>query len=127
MLTYQMLRLSESMSEPCMKDIVQSTLAVIFMGCPHRDSERGSLSDAIRSMAGAMLRVDSEDMVLQDLCGVNSALPNLGRQSFIRLWNDYNFRVLTYHENAPIQSTLRDYKPEHVSCYSRNTQGLNSY
>ncbi len=110
-----MLRLSDVMDEPSMKDIVQSALAIIFMGCPHRDSQHGKLSDAVTSMASAMLRVKSHDRVLQDLSGANNALLNLGRQSFVRLWNDYNFRVRTFQENTSIQHTVRDPKPEHVS------------
>jgi len=97
-----------------MKDLVQSTLAVIFLGCPHRDGQHGNLGDAVVSMAGAVLRADSRDPVLQDLSGANSAMLNLGRQAFVRLWNDYNFRVRTYQENLPAGSTLRDRTPEHV-------------
>ena len=102
------------MAEPTMKDLVQSTLAVLFVGCPHRDAQHGRLSDAVVSMAGAVLRSDPSDPVLQDLSGANSAMLNLGRQAFVRLWNDYNFRVRTYQENVPLGSTLRDQKPEHV-------------
>ncbi len=110
----QVLRRSESMDEPSMKDILQSLLAVLFLGCPHRDSQHGKIGDAVKSMAATMLRVDFEDPVLQDLSGANSPNLNLGRQAFIRLWNDYNFRVRTYQEQAPLQSTLREEKPEHV-------------
>jgi protein SERAC1 len=101
-----------------MKDIVQSTLATIFIACPHRDTQYGKLGDAVASMAGAVLGVRSNDPILQDLSGANSAMLNLARQSFTRLWNDYNFRVRTFHEKLPIGSTLRDQKPEHVSLYT---------
>ena len=97
-----------------MKDLVQSTLAVLFLGCPQRDSQIGALGDAVVSMASTVLRSNSNDPVLQDLSGANSAMLNLGRQSFIRLWNDYNFRVRTYQEKLPVGSTLRDHRPEHV-------------
>ena len=97
-----------------MKDIVQSTLAVLFMGCPQRDGQHGNLGDAVVSMAGAVLRINPSDPVLQDLSGAHSAMLNLGRQTFVRLWNDYNFRVRTYQENQPVGSTLRDRQPQHV-------------
>ncbi len=111
----EVLRRSDGMGEPSRKDIPQSTLAVVFMACPHRDSQYGTLGDAVKSMAGAMLRIDVDDQVLQDLSGANSAILNLGRESFIRLWNGYNFKVRTYQEQAPIQPTPGEPKPEHVS------------
>ncbi len=64
-----------------------STLAVIFMGSPHRDSEHGKLGDAVRSMASAMFQADANDRALQELAGADSALLQLGRQAFIRLWH----------------------------------------
>jgi len=97
-----------------MKDIVQSTLSVIFIGCPHRDNQHGKLGDAVASMAGAMLGLPSTDQVLQDLSGAKSSMLELGRQSFVRLWNNYNIRVRSYQEGQPTQSTLQDPKPEHV-------------
>jgi protein SERAC1 len=98
-----------------MRDLIQSTLAVIFMACPHRDSQYGKLSDAVISMASTILRTRADDPVLQDLSGANSAMLNVARQSFVRLWNDYNFRVRTYQENVPIRTSFREQRPEHVS------------
>jgi len=103
------------MEEPTMRDILNSTLSVIFMGSPHRDTQYGRMDDAVRSMGSAMLKVDGDDSVLNDVSGANRASLNLGRHVFIRLWNDYNFKVKTYQERHPLASTLREERPEHVS------------
>lgn len=87
-----------------MKDVLRSTLAVIFMGCPHRDSQVACLGDAVKSMAGAVLGIRAEDEVLQDLSGASSMMLNLGRLAFIRLWNNFNFKVKTFQEQQPLPS-----------------------
>jgi hypothetical protein len=76
-----------------------STSAVVFLGSPHRGTEHCSLGDAIRSMAGVTLPVDPNDPVLHELCGANSVGVEQGRQTFVRLWNDYNFKVKTFQES----------------------------
>ncbi len=76
-----------------------STSSVVFLGSPHRGTEHCKLSDAIKSMASVTLPIDPNDPVLQELCGANSAEVELGRQTFVRLWNDYNFRVKTFQES----------------------------
>jgi hypothetical protein len=91
--------LSEEENEEYVKPILLSTSVIIFLGCPHRSSEHARLGDAIRSMASMTLGVDSRDPVLWDLSGSASLELELGRQAFIRMWNDYNFKVKTYQES----------------------------
>ncbi|KAL1904135.1 hypothetical protein Sste5344_010159 [Sporothrix stenoceras] len=96
---------AEVSDEPSPKDVLQSLAGVVFLGSPHRDSQYGTLQDAVKHLAGLSLGVNPNDEVLQDLCGVTdnsrsrqtSAL-EIGRQTFVRLWNDYNFRVRTFQE-----------------------------
>lgn len=45
------------------------------------------------------LSVDSRDPVLWGLSGSASLELELGRRAFIRMWNDYNFRVKTFQES----------------------------
>lgn len=45
------------------------------------------------------LGVDFRDPVLWNLSGSASLELELGRQAFIRMWNDYNFRVKTFQES----------------------------
>ncbi|KAJ4291591.1 hypothetical protein N0V88_006191 [Collariella sp. IMI 366227] len=57
-------------------------------------------------MAGATLNLESDDPLLEELCDVNTAEIELGRQTFLRLWNDHNFSVKTFHQSI-IQSHSR--------------------
>ncbi|KAK1753599.1 hypothetical protein QBC47DRAFT_430393 [Echria macrotheca] len=93
------LRLSEMERDGPLKEILLSTSAVVFLGCPHRATEHSTLADAIKSMAAVTFRVDSHDAVLQHLSGANSVDAELGRQAFVRIWNDYNFKVKTFQES----------------------------
>ncbi|OAA65369.1 hypothetical protein SPI_02156 [Niveomyces insectorum RCEF 264] len=104
----EMLRRSEASSDPVVKDILHSLSAVVFLACPHRDTVHGGLGDAIRSMAGVMMGIDDTDEVLQDLSGANAPYVNLGRQNFIRIWNDYNFKVKTFQEALPLPLELEN-------------------
>ena len=50
-------------------------------------------------MARVTLPIDPSDPLLHELCGTNTAQVELSRQTFIRLWNDYNFKVKTFQES----------------------------
>ncbi|KAK4032311.1 hypothetical protein C8A01DRAFT_50875 [Parachaetomium inaequale] len=101
-LVKELLRLSEAERDGPLKQILMSTSAVVFLGSPHRGTEHCSLGDAIRSMASATLPIiDPSDPILRELCGAADARRvELGRQAFVRLWNDYNFRVKTFQESV---------------------------
>ncbi|KAK4222399.1 hypothetical protein QBC38DRAFT_519237 [Podospora fimiseda] len=94
----EVLRLSEAERDGPLKEILLATSAVIFLGSPHRATEQSSLGDAVKSMASTTLPIDPEDPVSQQLCGGNSIELELGRQTFVRLWNYYNFKVKTFQE-----------------------------
>ncbi|KAK4187864.1 hypothetical protein QBC35DRAFT_219195 [Podospora australis] len=97
-LVKEALRLADNERDGPLKEVLLSTSAVIFLSCPHRATDNYSLGDAIKSMASVTLPIDSNDPVLQQLCGANSIEAELGRQTFFRLWNDYNFKVKTFQE-----------------------------
>ena len=80
-----------------MKDIVQSTIGIIFFGTPHRGSDMAGLGETARKVASLVLRVDSSSSVLRALTGESPEL-ELSRESFVVLWRTYNFRVKTFQE-----------------------------
>jgi hypothetical protein len=114
----QLLRLSEAERDGPLKRILLSTSAVVFLGSPHRGTEHCSLGDAVRSMASATTLpiIDPTDPVLSELCGANDARRvELGRQEFVRLWNDYNFRVKTFQESVIPSYEYPELRAETVS------------
>lgn len=92
-----------------------STSGVVFLGCPHRATEHSTLADAIKSMAAITFRVDSQDLVLEHLSGASSAEAELGRQAFVRIWNDYNFKVKTFQESIVPSYRFLELRAEAVS------------
>ncbi|GAB1317198.1 hypothetical protein MFIFM68171_07408 [Madurella fahalii] len=99
-LVKELLRQSEAERDGPLKEILLATSAVVFLGSPHRGTEHCNLGDAIKSMASVTLPIDPNDPVLSELCGADSIEVELGRQTFVRLWNDYNFRVKTFQESV---------------------------
>ncbi|CAK7210276.1 hypothetical protein SBRCBS47491_000722 [Sporothrix bragantina] len=89
---------AEASDDYSRKDVLQSLAGIAFLGSPHRDSQYGTLTEAVKHLAGLSLGVSPQDAVLQDLCGANTPTLESGRRNFVRLWNDYNFRVRTFHE-----------------------------
>jgi hypothetical protein len=70
-------------------------------------------------MAGVTLPVDPSDPGLEELCGANSVQVELGRQTFVRLWNNYNFRVKTFQESVVASWQCPELRAETVSCVQR--------
>ncbi|KAL2145400.1 hypothetical protein VTI28DRAFT_7327 [Corynascus sepedonium] len=100
LLVKELLRLSEAERDGPLKEVLLSTTAVIFLASPHRGTEHCNLGDAVQSMAIATSSIDPNDPVLHELCGTNGVELELGRQTFVRLWNDYNFKVKTFQESV---------------------------
>lgn len=94
----QVLRRSEAeYDHPC-RSLLPSTSAAIFLACPHRATEHGSLAAAVRSMAGECLGVSPMDYTLQLLTGSRGLEVEAGREAFERMWNDWNFGVRCFAE-----------------------------
>jgi protein SERAC1 len=106
------LRLSEATSDGPYKRILLSTSAVVFFGSPHRGDR---LADAVASMAGLTLGVDPGDTVLHQLSGASSIELELGRLAFVRIWNDYNFKVKTFQESLIPSWRFSELRAEAVS------------
>ncbi|KAI0469439.1 hypothetical protein F4859DRAFT_131587 [Xylaria cf. heliscus] len=97
-LVKETLRRSEESKEENIKDIVQSTKGIIFLGTPHRGSPGlASLGETVRKVASVVARVDSNSSILRSL-GTDSPELELGRESFVELWQTYKFRVKTFQE-----------------------------
>ena len=94
-----------------------STTAVIFLASPHRGTEHCNLGDAVQSMAIATSSIDPNDPVLHELCGTNGVELELGRQTFVRLWNDYNFKVKTFQESVIPSYLYPELRTETVHTY----------
>jgi hypothetical protein len=107
--------LSEAERDGPLKEVLLSTSAVVFLGSPHRGTEHCNLGDAVRSMASVTLAADPNDPVLRELCGANTVEVELGRQTFVRLWNDYNFKVKSFQESIIPSYQYPELRAETVS------------
>ncbi|KAI1419905.1 hypothetical protein F5Y12DRAFT_788680 [Xylaria sp. FL1777] len=94
----EVLREAESSNTQNQQDILSSTAAIIFFGCPHRAVEQVPLADTVVSMAEASLSIRTESSALSALCGVNNTRWVGAQESFVRLWHYFNFTVKTYQE-----------------------------
>ncbi|KAK4201945.1 hypothetical protein QBC40DRAFT_48381 [Triangularia verruculosa] len=99
LLVKEMLRRAEESAEnTSVKDILTSTVAVVFLGTPHRGSaDFAKLGDITRRVAGTVLRVDTNSNIIRSL-GINSPELELSRESFLRQWQTYGFQVKTFQE-----------------------------
>jgi hypothetical protein len=89
--------LSEEDSKPRIKDIVNSIIDVIFLGTPHRGNmDEITLEEAVIQAACLILRLEVGSARVQSPDMEASILRS--RESFIRLWKMYDFRVKTFHE-----------------------------
>lgn len=80
-----------------LKNIVESTAAVMFLGTPHRGSpELSSLGEWARSIISA-LRMDTTSAIL-DTLGLKTTDLERAQESFSGIWQIYDFRVKTFQE-----------------------------
>ncbi|KAI8633518.1 hypothetical protein F5Y19DRAFT_244545 [Xylariaceae sp. FL1651] len=97
-LVKETLRRSDVSEEDKLKDIVQSTKGIIFLGTPHRGSPGlAFLGEAVRRVASVVARVDSTSTLLRSL-GTDGPELDLGREAFLVLWRTHKFQVKTFQE-----------------------------
>ncbi|KAI0870893.1 hypothetical protein GGS24DRAFT_504311 [Hypoxylon argillaceum] len=94
----EVLRQAEFSNVKSEQDILGSTAAAIFFGCPHRAIENEPLAVTAVAMAEATLNTKTESSVLSALCGVNSPRWGEAQEAFVRLWYHFNFVVKSYQE-----------------------------
>jgi hypothetical protein len=102
LLVKEVLRRSQHAEEASLRNIIETTKAVIFLGTPHRGSaEFAGLGELARSVASAVIRVDSNATVIRAL-GIDSPELELSRESFLQQWRTYRFQVKTFQESQAL-------------------------
>ncbi|KAI1321511.1 hypothetical protein F5Y16DRAFT_416848 [Xylariaceae sp. FL0255] len=94
----EVLRQAESSGDAKMKDLLISTAATFFFGCPHQIGEQETFEEVVLSMASSTSNIKAVSPTLAALCAVYDSKWIFGSKAFVRLWHDYNFVVKTYHE-----------------------------
>ena len=80
-----------------LRNIVEATAAVVFLGTPHRGSpELASLGNWARGLVGT-IGCDTNAAVL-DALGLQTSDLERAQESFSALWHRYDFRVKTFQE-----------------------------
>lgn len=93
----EMLATSSNSNDACLKNVVTSTSAVIFLGTPHRGSgELATLGDRARSMLSAF-RMKTNPAILDALRLKTKDLER-AQEAFSTVWGQYDFRVKTFQE-----------------------------
>ncbi|KAI3318089.1 hypothetical protein HD806DRAFT_324089 [Xylariaceae sp. AK1471] len=102
----EVLRQAEFSNMKSEQDILSSTAATIFFGCPHRAVEQAPLVDVVSSMAEASSGITTESLVASALYGVHDVTWSEAQESFVRLWHHFNFVVKTYQERRSDTNNL---------------------
>ncbi|ETS81262.1 hypothetical protein PFICI_06264 [Pestalotiopsis fici W106-1] len=80
-----------------MKNVIESTAAVVFLGTPHRGSpDLSALGEWARSVL-SIFRMETTSAIL-DTLGLKTSDLERAQESFSRLWQEYDFRVKTFQE-----------------------------
>lgn len=92
-----MLSLSSTSDAIELKNIVQSTAGIIFLGTPHRGSaDLSAMGEWVRVVLSG-LRMETTSAIL-DTLGLKTADLERAQESFSNLWRKYDFRVKTFQE-----------------------------
>lgn len=93
----EMLASSSNSPEHILENVVASTIAVIFLGTPHRGSpDLALIGDRARSMISA-LRMRTNPEIL-DALRLKTRDLERAQDSFSAVWSRYDFRVKTFQE-----------------------------
>ncbi|KAF3023462.1 hypothetical protein E8E14_001444 [Neopestalotiopsis sp. 37M] len=88
---------SSTSADASMKNVIESTEGVIFMGTPHRgSSDLSDLGERARMILSAF-RMETNSAIL-DTLGLRTSDLERAQESFSRLWQDYGFKVKTFQE-----------------------------
>lgn len=103
-----MLRLASNPQDPVNDWLLSSIASVIFMACPLRGTDYGSMVIALKSMAAATTGVPIDDGTMGRMLGgdEDAHLTYLGRDVFEALWREYNFSVKVYRETTTESPSL---------------------
>ncbi|KAH6970161.1 hypothetical protein DER45DRAFT_582338 [Fusarium avenaceum] len=96
-LVKEMLALSPTSETIALQGVIECTKAIIFLGTPHRGSpEFSAIGERARAMLSS-LRFQTAAAILDTLRQGNTDLQR-AHESFMRLWQRYDFRVKTFQE-----------------------------
>ncbi|KAK7424318.1 hypothetical protein QQX98_000586 [Neonectria punicea] len=109
-----MLARSSSSKEGDLKNIVESTAAVIFLGTPHRGSlDVAALGEVVRSVVSS-LGMETTPAILNAL-GLKTTDLERAQEEFSRLWQHYDFRVKTFQEGLHLAKLGKKVVPDYSS------------
>ena len=92
-----MLARSSSSSETELKNIVESTATIVFLGTPHRGSQGvAALGEVVRSLVSSF-GMETTPVIL-DALGLKTTDLLRAQEDFSTLWQKYDFRVKTFQE-----------------------------
>ncbi|KAK4163895.1 hypothetical protein QBC43DRAFT_318890 [Cladorrhinum sp. PSN259] len=93
----EMLSRSSMSVEPQLRNIVESTAAVLFLGTPHRGSQDlAAMGEWFRSIISA-LRIETTPAILNAL-GLKTTDLERAQEAFSQIWHKYGFQVKTFQE-----------------------------
>jgi protein SERAC1 len=80
-----------------LKNVVSSTVAVMFLGTPHRGSQDlAEIGDVARKLASVLMMDTNPAMI--DALGLKTSDLERCQESFSMLWRKQEFRVKTFQE-----------------------------
>lgn len=93
-----MLGRSSLSAEDDLRNIVESTAAIVFLGTPHRGSpEFAAIGESLRSIVSS-LGMETTPANL-DALGLKTTDLERAQEAFSIIWNKYDFRVKTFQES----------------------------
>ncbi|KAH6696967.1 hypothetical protein F5X68DRAFT_257264 [Plectosphaerella plurivora] len=87
------------------RDILESTAGIVFMGTPHRGSSAAGIGEIARKAASVLL-MDTNSLILDSLALKNSDLARC-QEIFSALWHKHKFAVKTFQEGLPLKLPIK--------------------
>ncbi|KAL6805248.1 hypothetical protein J3E68DRAFT_441739 [Trichoderma sp. SZMC 28012] len=110
----EMLARSSSSSETELKNIVESTATIVFLGTPHRGSQGvAALGEVVRSLVSSF-GMETTPVIL-DALGLKTTDLLRAQEDFSALWQKYDFRVKTFQEGLSLAKLKKKVVPDHSS------------
>ncbi|KAJ4863623.1 NACHT domain-containing protein [Trichoderma breve] len=110
----EMLVRSSSSSETELKNIVESTATIVFLGTPHRGSQGvAALGEVVRSLVSSF-GMETTPVIL-DALGLKTTDLLRAQEDFSTLWQKYDFRVKTFQEGLSLAKLKKKVVPDHSS------------
>ncbi|KAH7316958.1 hypothetical protein B0I35DRAFT_451752 [Stachybotrys elegans] len=92
---------SSTSTDASLRNVVESTAAVIFLGTPHRGSlDLAALGEYVRSFVSTF-RMETTPALL-DALGLKTTDLERAQQAFSLAWQTYDFQVKSFQESLPM-------------------------